>query len=290
MSSDQRPFFERFDRFVETSGTGHDVHRLNARYEVLINANAGLLRDARVLDLASHDGRFSFAALQNGARHVVGIEHDDLIVEKCLTNFASYGVPQDDYEFVVGDVFEYLRSAERVDVVFCFGLLYHIHDHMMLLTLIAELQPRALIVDTNITMREAAVIELRNPVRGHPPVLGSELEGYPSRAALDAMLASFGWTYEYFDWPNAALAEDSSMQDYRAGRRVTAVVDCCRSALDDDAQARAVEAVLARRRTLDTQWLTIKYVASEHGMSPQFLRTLVRRAERDAGWHRASLP
>ncbi|MDZ7733009.1 MAG: hypothetical protein U5R31_07715 [Acidimicrobiia bacterium] len=65
---DPSRFFDTFARFVDSSETGPWVERLNARYEALIHANRHLLDGARVLDLASHDGRFAFAALQAGRR------------------------------------------------------------------------------------------------------------------------------------------------------------------------------------------------------------------------------
>jgi hypothetical protein len=280
------PFFDDFGRFVDTSLTGHDVERLNARYTALVHANRDLIRDARVLDLASHDGRFAFAALRAGAQHVVGVEHDDRLVQVAIDNMQLYDVPRERFEFVVGDMFEYLREADSFDAVFCFGILYHVTDQMMLLTRIAELFPRTLIIDTNISPREAAVIEVRNPMTGYPPKEGGEIECYPSRTALNAMLASFGWTYDYFDWANLHTEGGPTMEDYRTGRRVTVCVDCQRPTVPRDVQAAAAQEVLDRRRELRTQWITIVNVAKERGMTPQALKTLVRRVERDRGLRR----
>ena len=41
---------------------------MNERYEALIAINKDIFDGARVLDLASHDGRYSFAALKTGRR------------------------------------------------------------------------------------------------------------------------------------------------------------------------------------------------------------------------------
>ena len=72
-------FFERFDRFYETSTTGTIAkaggrsQRLARRWQAIVACNAAIFRDAKVLDIASHDGRWSMAALDAGARHVIGV-------------------------------------------------------------------------------------------------------------------------------------------------------------------------------------------------------------------------
>ena len=275
-------FFGEFPRFVETSETGPWLHRLNARYAALIHANRELIRGARVLDLASHDGRFSFAALRAGATHVVGVEHDPRLAEKAEENLAFYGVPRASYEFIAGDMFDHIRSVDRCDVVFCFGILYHINDHMRLLTELAQLDPNAVIFDTNVSLASGAVIELRSPLAGSPPPKGSQLEGWPSRAALEAMWSSLGWAFEYFDWTASGMADHPKLGDYAGGRRVTAVVTSDSPDVAPDVRASAVREVLDRRRDIPTQWLTITNVASRYGVTPQTLHIWVRRAERDA--------
>ncbi len=279
---DPRHFFDAFPRFVETSETGPWLDRLNARYFALIHENRELIRDARVLDLASHDGRFSFAALHNGAERVVGIEHDPRLVQAAAEHMAFYDVPRERYEFVAGDLFECIRATERCDVVFCFGIFYHINDHMQLLTDLAELDARAVIFDTNVSLMEPAVIELRAPIAGSPPPKGSQLEGWPSRAALEAMWSTFGWTFEFYDWVGSGMTGHEKLNDYATGRRLTAVVSSDYRDFSAETRARAVREVFARQRDRQTQWFTIAGVASEFGMTPQALRTWVRRAERTA--------
>jgi 16S rRNA G966 N2-methylase RsmD len=276
---DPARFFRDFPRFVETSETGPWLDRLNARYLALIHANREVIEGAHVLDLASHDGRFSFAALRNGAARVVGIEHEPHLVGKANENMDYYDVPRDRYEFVLGDMFDRIPEIEQCDVVFCFGILYHINDHMRLLQTIAELAPKSLIIDTNLSHIERAAIELRAPVAGNPPPVGAQLEGWPSKAGLDAMLSSFGWTFEYFDWPASGLAETPKLDDYRVGRRASVVVSC-NEPVAPEVRTKAVERVMARQRERRTQWIVIVDTAAEFGMSPQALAVWVRRAER----------
>jgi hypothetical protein len=277
---DPTRFFEHFPRFLETDETGSVVDRLNARYLGLIHANRELIEGSNVLDLASHDGRFSFAALQSGAARVVSIETEPGLVQTSRANMEHYEVPADKYELLEGDIFELIDRVEDCDVVLCFGILYHINHHMLLLEKIAERDPRTLIIDTNISQLEAVAIELRNPLAGTTIRLGGLLEGYPSRGALDAMLSSFGWKYEYVDWKQSGLAEQPQMLDYRQGKRVSVVVDCNRQDFSTDERARAVQLVFDNQRDRRSRWLTITQVASRFGMTPQALHTWVRKAER----------
>jgi hypothetical protein len=281
-ADDPRHFFDAYPRFVETSETGPWLDRLNARYYALIHENRARIEGARVLDLASHDGRFTFAALRAGAARVVGIEHDPRLVQAATEHLEHYGLPRERYDFVAGDLFECIRASEPCDVVFVFGILYHVNDHMRLLTELAELDARTMIFDTNVSTKPDAVIELRAPIAGSPPPPGSQLEGWPTRAALEAMWSSFGWTYEFFDWRAADRADHPKLDDYAGGRRVTAVVTSDYADVPAATRARAVDAVRTRQRDLPTQWFTITEVAQEYGMTPQALRTWVRKAERAA--------
>jgi hypothetical protein len=283
---DPARFFHHFPRFVETSETGPWLDRLNARYLALIHANRDLIRGASILDLASHDGRFSFAALQNGASRVVGIEHEPHLVRTASENMEFHDVPRDRYEFVLGDMFERIPETERCDVVFCFGILYHINDHMRLLSTIAEFEPRSLIIDSNISHIGPAAIELRAPFAGSAPPAGAQLEGWPSKAGLDAMLARFGWTFEYFDWPGSGLADSPKLEDYRVGRRATVVVTC-NEPVAPGLRARAVQQVFDRQQDRRTQWKVIVETASEFGLTPQALAVWIRQAERGGGPSRA---
>jgi transposase-like protein len=288
-SFDPAHFFDHFPRFVETDQLGSVVDRLNARYLGIIHANRELIEGATVLDLASHDGRFSFAALQNGAARVVGIEFGSGLVQKARSNMEHYGVPKDRYEFVTGDIFELIEQVEDCDVVLCFGILYHVNSHLLLLSKIAELDPRAVIIDTNISLMKQPVIELRGPVAGRPLQLGESVEGYPSRAALDAMLSSFGWKYEYFDWEHSGLVDKKQMWDYEGGRRVSVVVDCNRQVFSNEERERAVQMVLATQQDRRSQWQSIMRVASSFEIPRPVLHSWVRKAERE-GPQAANLP
>src|SRR4051794_35085751 len=87
---------------MEVSDLKPKPDRLNERYEAMFATNRDILDEARVLDLASHDGRYSFAAMKTGAAHVTGVEVRESLVDKALETFAFYGQDPETYRFVCG--------------------------------------------------------------------------------------------------------------------------------------------------------------------------------------------
>jgi protein-L-isoaspartate O-methyltransferase len=85
-------FFDRFPRFYDTSETATHPGRLNLRHQAMFGDNLDIFDGASVLDIASHDGRWSFAALQAGAASVVGVEGRRELVDHATQNFEHYGV------------------------------------------------------------------------------------------------------------------------------------------------------------------------------------------------------
>ena len=131
---------------------------LNGRVDTLLARHEDAIRDCRVLDLASHMGTFSYAALQMGARHVHGVDTEGALLAKGEDLFRRMQVPQDTYVFEERDVFEFLEDCEpdRFDTVFCFGLLYYVMEPLRLLKLMAKVAKKCILLDT-FTARYAAL-------------------------------------------------------------------------------------------------------------------------------------
>jgi len=192
-------FFDQYPCFYATSIVGSTSNRLNSRYQALIQPNQDCIAGCSILDLASHDGRWSFAALQSGARHVLGIEAREEAVDAARKTFQAERIPGEMYRFVHGDVYRELPGipAGTIDTVFCFGFFYHTLLHHHLLSLIAALKPKHLILDTCVFPSEDAVIHVRAEPIDTPgnifpsPVdrLNTSLVGYPSRKQLDHVVS-----------------------------------------------------------------------------------------------------
>lgn len=237
-----RGFFDQHDRFIRDKGVGSWPARLNARYEAIIERNRSLFGGARVLDIASHDGRWSLAALRAGARHVTGIEVRPELVEQAEQHMAAYGVPNSDYRFICRDVIG-ADLGHGYDLVLCLGYFYHTMHHIELLEAIVATGTPTIIVDTAIALGEGPYIRLRaENSAAHSSGYsesgerqGRVLVGWPTREALTLMLSHYGYSVEYVDWPGLLDARgivadpsiqkgpDNQLRDYANGERTTAV-------------------------------------------------------------------
>ncbi len=226
-------FFDEYPRFYETSRTSPDAVRLNLRHHAIFGENLSAFPDARVLDIASHDGRWSFAAIQAGAAHVIGIEARDDLVTSARETFREYGVAEERFRFLAGDVFDVMAGEQpRVDVVLCLGFLYHTLRYNELLHLIHSTGAHTLIIDTEVTQHKAPVVRVRtesihrqgNAAPDRYSVGDRVVTGAPSPSALATMLGGYGFTVEKLsDWA-AILREnrtDPSVLVYADGKRIT---------------------------------------------------------------------
>jgi Methyltransferase domain len=228
-------FFDQFPRFYRTSSTAPETARLNLRYEAIFGENRDIFAAASVLDLASHDGRWSLAALAAGARSVTGIEARPELVKGAAKNLAGYGYGADRARFITGDVHQVLNTQDfDADVVLCLGFLYHTLRYNELLNGIRRTGARYLIIDTfspymmapvpNVNViTEYADQEGRAAADAytHGPAV---LVGLPNLAAIRTMLGAYGYRVERLsDW--AGLLRDNpttdDFGDYANQKRVT---------------------------------------------------------------------
>lgn len=227
-------FFDDYPHFYDTSETSPQPWRLNLRYEAIFREHADLFAGARVLDIASHDGRWSFAALRTGAAHVVGVEARPELVEAATANLTSYDAAPESFDFLTGDVFTVLAQEQvEVDVALCLGFFYHTLRYNELWTRLRGTGARHILIDTLIEPHaEGPVIRL-----AHEPVsrqgnavpddfsFGDQvMTGRPTLPALRLMGRMYGYSLVgTSDW--AALLRDNpeadGIGDYRQGRRVT---------------------------------------------------------------------
>jgi hypothetical protein len=231
-------FFNDYPDFFQTSRTTPQPDRLNLRYEAIMGENRDILQGARVLDIASHDGRWSFAALKSGAAHVVGIEAKQELIDNAVATFSKYGVDPATHEFVCGDIFEVMaQQTFEVDVVMCLGFLYHTLRYNELLSLIRRLNPKYLIIDTVVTtIGGGPMVKLRaepadrehNAVPDQHSYGNTVLSGKPNMKALRVMVQAYGFTItKISDW--GSLLRDNpdseAITTYALGQRVTVRCD-----------------------------------------------------------------
>lgn len=152
--------------FLKSSSVRAIAHRLNWRSEVLLNRHADALKGKKVLDLASHDGRFMHAALAHGAEKVVGVEVRVDHTKSTKVNLAQCGHPSDSYEVFCGDLVEYLKSVEpgAFDTILCFGVLSHLIEHIEIMREVSRIAPGTFILDTWVALEQW---NLRERVRNY---------------------------------------------------------------------------------------------------------------------------
>jgi hypothetical protein len=229
-------FFEQFPRFYVTSSTSPTAVRLNLRYEAIFAENRDIFPEASVLDVGSHDGRWSLAALAAGARSVTGIEARPELVRAAAENLGGYGYGADRARFVTGDAHEVLNTQDlHADVVLCLGFLYHTLRYNELMDGICRAGARYLIIDTfspymtgpvpSVNVITEAADEEGKAAGGSYTHGRSVLVGRPNLAAIRTMLGAYGYRVERLsDW--AGLLRDNppaaDCDDYANQRRITA--------------------------------------------------------------------
>jgi hypothetical protein len=228
-------FFDDHPQFLGTGRTRASTHeRLNLRHEAIIENNRHLIAGARVLDLASHDGRWAYAALQAGAKHVTAVEARPELVADARGHFTDMDPAF--YTLVEADVFAALADPPEVDVVLCLGFMYHTLRWPELLTGIVRTGAETLVIDTVALTRSQPLVRISVETDDHPEKAvadaysydGRVLMGRPSLSALEVMVGVYGFDVdEVFDWPQLlATREGVGMSEYAQGGRVT--VRCVR--------------------------------------------------------------
>lgn len=229
-------FFDDNPEFLETSTTAADRDRLNLRHLAIIDAHRDLLNGARVLDIASHDGRWSYAALDAGAAHVIGVEGRPELVENAKRTIAAKGIDESRFSFIAGDAHDVLtQGVGQVDVAMCLGFMYHTLRYPELMAGIRATGAKHVIVDSMVlpnnprpvvritgegTQGQALAVEDRFSHKGR------SLIGIPSEEAIVTMLRVFGYkVVDRTDWQALIrkFPKVKTVKSYAEGKRVTLV-------------------------------------------------------------------
>jgi len=154
--------------YLKTGQTGAYFNRLNWRCELLLSRNLEAIQNKKVLDIACHDGRFSYACLKLGAKHITGVEGRQPLVDSAKNNLETLGIPKDRYDFICGDIFDRLTDFKEgdFDTILCFGFFYHTIRQIEMLQQIKRLNPKYFILDTSVflesqTMKVARYVSKR---------------------------------------------------------------------------------------------------------------------------------
>ncbi|HEY0213699.1 MAG TPA: methyltransferase domain-containing protein [Paenirhodobacter sp.] len=222
-------FFDFLPSIARYEDDANTVQRMNLRHEMIIAPLVQEIAGARVLDLAAHDGRWSYAFATAGAREVVGIEgRADLVARfDCFPANAA----RDRVSLICDDIFDAMEKrvarGETFDVIGILGIFYHIMDHFRLLRLAAALKPRLMIVDSEFAARPGAVILMSRErtdkdINAIPQIAGQAraVVGIPSPKALESMADALDLSCTWLDWQEIPEEYRKPVADYyRVGEK-----------------------------------------------------------------------
>ncbi len=197
--------------------------RLATRHRFLVEPFAEEINGARVLDLAAHDGRWSYALAAAGAREVIGVEAR----RDVLQQFGAF--PPKRFKARVkmnhNDIFRALATLnagkQSFDVVAMYGIFYHITNHYELLARSVMLRPKIIIVDSEfITDNSARIHFVKERTQGelnatrHVPGQEMTLVGVPTMGAIERMAEVLGYRCDWLNWNHLPEAERIGVADY----------------------------------------------------------------------------
>ncbi len=221
-----------FDFLGAVSAKKYDnnmLNRLNVRHDFFIKSIEDRIKGARVLDLAAHDGRWSYAFAAAGASEVLAIEGRAQTTKQYRHYPASPF--KNKVRFETGDVFEKMRElairGEQFDIIGMLGIYYHIMDHFMLLKLAHAFQPKLIVVDSGFVTEKRSIIMLTkentsNDLASIPQVEGqiTAVVGIPSLMAMEDMAGALGYDVRWLDWNTVPSDQRLGLDHYySAGRR-----------------------------------------------------------------------
>jgi SAM-dependent methyltransferase len=207
-------------RQIDGKYDDRNILRMQLRRRFIIDAYEDEVEGARVLDLASHDGRWCHAWACAGADQVDGVEGRPELVRQ----FQKFPKPPCPVDLQCGDIFEFLEEKARTgatyDVVGVLGIFYHITDHYRLLRLVSQLKPRLIVIDGEFATAPGAIVSFAEEdpskdvnttavtERGKVPV------GIPSVKVTELWAKCLDYSVEWANWHSVAEAQRGAVGDY----------------------------------------------------------------------------
>ena len=226
-------FFKKYPEFINEGTTGVAGQRLEYRYKAIIGNQRNSFKNAKVLDLASHDGRWSLASLEAGASKVVGIEGRENLVEKSnkILEKYSYGNKFTCFKEDLNN--KILKFKEgSFDIILCLGFFYHTMHHFKLLSEFKRIKPKLIILDGvfNPTNFSGIVFGFEKISRDGSSLKTNKkkedaIVGYPTVLGTKMMLNHLDFKFKILNWMDFANTSWTGIDDYKKNRRLTFVIE-----------------------------------------------------------------
>lgn len=198
--------------------------RLIERHKRIIEPNRDCFEGKSVLDLASHNGRWTYAAIKAGASYILGIESRQELIDTGLADFARF--PRESYDFACGDVYDMVTIAKQYgraqfDTILCLGLYYHISDHYLLFRKMRSLNPSTIIIDTPLVKSDVPLIrygiedsaDKSNAISEHQDV-AMAMRGIASQGFIMLAAQLSGYSVSYVPWKARDCEFPEPVADY----------------------------------------------------------------------------
>ena len=199
------------------------VVRLNLRHRMIVEPLLPLFKGRSVLDIGARDGRWAYAFATAGAAVVTALEeHSDLV-----RRFES--LPDDEAKSRItmkcANIFEGLEQeialGNQYEIITIMGYFHYISDQFRLLSLLGQLRPKVIIVDSEFALTKDPVIALfdgdevedmdavSNLWHDRPPLVG-----LLSQEALKAMGQSVGYQCDWINWDRLGPDDRPPVREY----------------------------------------------------------------------------
>jgi tRNA (mo5U34)-methyltransferase len=205
-------------------GANPDKDHQLKMWQALQIPNEGGLDGKIVLDIGANDGFFTLAALKAGARRAVAINSPDWDAYPHNILFAqdAWGVHS---EIVTGD-FRTYPFREKFDVIFFFGVLYHLQDVFTPIRQLRDLlaDNGVLYIETQMSKIESDLPLFESASDIYPTVViqykaGLANEGLsnylmPNEPAMRNLADAYGFGYESLDGPHNLYTQENPLRRF----------------------------------------------------------------------------
>ena len=204
---------------------GMEERKHNVLYPVL-DLCGGSFKGKTILDIGCNEGFWSFEALRHGADCVVGIDGRSIFVQKANFLRNVYGFHNVEFKHLTA--YQISKELGDFDIVFFFGVLYHLSEPVNVLRRIHSITRELLVVDTGVDRYRPYWDNILVTYREFDPRPGSDKMGavdeeivlIPTLTSLYDMLEASGFVNARFVEPSGDMSDL-----YRRGHHVTVIAE-----------------------------------------------------------------
>ena len=206
------------------------------RHSFLVEPFKELISGGKVLDIAAHDGRWSYAFAEAGASSVLGIEARPELVES-FDQFPN-SPAKNRVKLVVEDLYDGLdrltSEKQEFDVVALFGIMYHVMDHFRIFRKCLELRPKIIIIDSEFMKGNNPFIQLIKEktdleLNAAPQIESQEvaIKGVLSSVAMERIAEALNCDISWLPWEDLAEVRRTGVGDYFRGNQKRMIRRTC---------------------------------------------------------------